>query len=67
MKFIAENEQTKTSLGEWVGNKTLVIASFFFWNASTHHSQKSQRGLLRTILYQILRQCPELIRMAYRD
>jgi hypothetical protein len=67
MKFIAENEQTKTSLEEWVGNKTLVIASFFFWNASTHQSQKSQRGLLRTILYQILRQCPELIRMAYRD
>jgi hypothetical protein len=45
----------------------LVIANFYFWNASTQQSQKSQRGLLRTILYQILRQCPELIQMAYHD
>jgi hypothetical protein len=45
----------------------LIIANFYFWTASTHHSQKSQRGLLRTILYQILRQCPDLIQVAYND
>ncbi|PMD37788.1 hypothetical protein L207DRAFT_514949 [Hyaloscypha variabilis F] len=67
MKFVAEHEQTKSYLVEWSGDKKLVIANFYFWNASTHQSQKSQRGLLRTILYQILRQCPELIQTAYRE
>jgi hypothetical protein len=67
MKFVAEHEQTKSYLVEWAGDKKLVIANFYFWNASTHQSQKSQRGLLRTILYQILRQCPELIQTAYRE
>jgi hypothetical protein len=67
IKFVAEHERTKIYLTEWAGDKKLVIANFYFWNASTQQSQKSQRGLLRTILYQILRQCPELIQMAYRD
>lgn len=67
IKFVAEHEKTRSQLEEWAGGKKLVIANFYFWNASTHQSQKSQRGLLRTILYQILRQCPELIQMAYHD
>jgi uncharacterized protein YfkK (UPF0435 family) len=67
IKFVAEHEQTKRCLEDWAGDKKLVIANFYFWNASTYQSQKSQRGLLRTILYQILRRCPELIQMAYRD
>jgi hypothetical protein len=67
IKFVAEHEQTKRWLEEWAGDKKLVIANFYFWSASTHQSQKSQSGLLRTILYQILRQCPELIQTAYHD
>ncbi|KAI9764415.1 MAG: hypothetical protein M1840_008438 [Geoglossum simile] len=67
IKFVAEHEQTTRYLEEWAGDKKLVTANFYFWSASTHHSQKSQRGLLRSILYQILRQCPELIQMAYHD
>ena len=67
VKFLAEHQQTKNLLTEWAGDKKLVIANFYFWNASTNQSQKSQRGLLRTILYQILRQCPELIQTAYQE
>ena len=67
IKFVAEHEKTRSQLEEWAGGKKLIIANFYFWNASTHQSQKSQRGLLRTLLYQILRQCPELIQMAYHD
>lgn len=67
MKFVAAHETTQRFLKEWAGDKKLVIANFFFWSASKHRSQKSQKGLLRTILYQILRQCPELIQMAYQD
>jgi NACHT domain len=67
MKFLAAHGNTVASLKEWAGVKKLVTASFFFWNASTHRSQKSQQGLLRTILYQILRQCPNLIQEVYND
>ena len=44
-----------------------MTSDFYFWSASTHRSPKSQRGLLRTILYQILRQCPEWIPKAYEE
>jgi hypothetical protein len=67
MKFVAAHDETKRYLTEWAGDKELVTANYFFWNASTHGSQKSQRGLLRTIIYQIFRQCPKLIRLAYDD
>jgi hypothetical protein len=67
LKFVADHEQTDRYLGEWAGSKKLITANFYFWSAATHRSQKSQRGLLRTILYQILRQCPELIQIAYPD
>jgi hypothetical protein len=67
LKFVADHEQTNRYLGEWAGSKKLITANFYFWNAATHRSQKSQPGLLRTILYQILRQCPELIQIAYPD
>jgi ABC-type Fe3+/spermidine/putrescine transport system ATPase subunit len=67
MKFVAAHDETKRYLTEWACDKELVIANYFFWNASTHGSQKSQRGLLRTIIYQIFRQCPKLIHLAYDD
>jgi len=67
MKFIAAHQKTREYLDEWAGDKKLMIAKFYFWSASTHRSQKSQQGLLRAILYQILCQCPELIQVAYRD
>lgn len=67
LKCVASHDKTRAHLEEWAGDKRLVTASFFFWNASTHESQKTQRGLLRTLIYQILRQCPELIQEAYQD
>lgn len=67
LKFVAEHEKTRQHLKAWAGDKKLVTATFYFWNASTRNSQKSQQGLLQTILYQILRQCPELIHVAYHE
>ena len=40
----------------------LVIASHFFWG-NGNQMQKSQEGLLQTLLYDVLRQCPELIEL----
>ncbi|GLB08902.1 hypothetical protein AtubIFM57258_004811 [Aspergillus tubingensis] len=65
MKFLAGHEQTQQHLRTWSGDNKLVLASFYFWSAAKDSLQKSQTGLLRSILYQILRQCPELIRVAF--
>ena len=61
MKFLCEEERTKDALRAWTGpNNQLVIASHFFWAAGTE-KQKSQDGLLQSLLHDILRQCPSLI------
>lgn len=58
--------RTRNELQVWASGKELVFASFFFWNAGTN-MQKSQEGLLRTIMYEILRQHPTLIPMLFPD
>ncbi|KUJ09979.1 uncharacterized protein LY89DRAFT_689860 [Mollisia scopiformis] len=60
MKYICNHETTLKTLRRWAGTKQLFTASFFFWN-SGYPMQKSQIGLLRSLLYQVLRACPALI------
>ncbi|RWA06363.1 hypothetical protein EKO27_g8741 [Xylaria grammica] len=60
MKFICSHTTTKGLLRVWAGSKRLITAKFFFWNAGTA-LQKSREGLLRSLLFEILRKCPELI------
>lgn len=60
MKLLCDDRRTKGALVGWAEDKKLVIASFFFWNAGSM-MEKSHQGLLQSILYQILKQCPELI------
>ncbi|KAI1364801.1 hypothetical protein F5Y08DRAFT_353284 [Xylaria arbuscula] len=60
MKYIAGHEETHRSLEVWAGTKKLVIGSHYFWNAGAK-MQKSQAGLYRSLLYDFLRTCPELI------
>jgi len=64
MKFICEHKDLATNLRRWSKDDQLVIACFFFWNAGRHALQKSQEGLLRSILYQVLRQSPDMISYA---
>ncbi|KAL9613689.1 MAG: hypothetical protein Q9167_001766 [Letrouitia subvulpina] len=61
MKYLTTHPQTASALQSWAGARKVVTASFFFWNAGTE-LQKSQEGLFRSLLYEILRQSPELIR-----
>jgi len=60
MKFLCDDIRTKTALAFWARDKTLAKAGFFFWNAGTE-MQKSQQGLLQSLLFEVLRQCPILI------
>jgi hypothetical protein len=60
MKYISNSPATATILQRWAGKNQLIIASFYFWVTGTE-MQRSQEGLLQSILYEILRQEPDLI------
>jgi predicted transcriptional regulator len=63
MKFLAGHPRTRSLLLPWAGNTPLVIVDFYFWYLGSA-LQKSEEGLLRSMLFQILRRCPELIHIA---
>ena len=60
MKYICDHHKTKERLLQWSHGRQLISSSFFFWGSGTT-LQKSQEGLLRSLLYEILRQCPNMI------
>ncbi|KAK6202112.1 hypothetical protein LQW54_009070 [Pestalotiopsis sp. IQ-011] len=61
MKYLLSDKRTKTALRKWSGGSSeTTMASFFFWNLGTS-MQKTQDGLLRSLLYDILCQNPGLI------
>ena len=62
MKFLSHHRLTSEILTHWSGTKKLIIGSFYFWYAGTEF-QKSQEGLLRSLLCEIFRQCPELMQI----
>lgn len=68
MKFLSQEEKTREELQAWARSdgKQLILARFFFWN-SGDKLQKSLEGLYRAILWDILRQFPDLIPYAFPD
>jgi len=60
MKYINNSPTTMNLLRTWSEARQLITASFYFWNTGTE-MQKSQEGLLQSILYEILRHEPNLI------
>jgi hypothetical protein len=60
MKHILDDAKTYEYLAAWGQGTPVCIASFFFWSSGTDE-QKSQAGLFRALLYQVLEQHPELI------
>ncbi|KAK1753868.1 P-loop containing nucleoside triphosphate hydrolase [Echria macrotheca] len=63
MKFICTNDQVGAHLARWAGQLPLFVCSAFLWNPGTTE-QKTQSGLLRTILYQLLEKQPDLWKVA---
>ena len=53
MKYIFNDNRTSQLLSQWSGQLPVLVASFFFWNSGTPE-QRSQAGLLRSILFQII-------------
>ena len=60
MKFLCSTGNTRHHLEKWAQGERLIIGKFFFWNAGTD-LQKSHQGLLRSLIFEILRKCTGLI------
>jgi len=60
MKYVIEDERTTNYLRTWAGNYQLVLPKFFFWKPGLP-DQKSVNGFLRSIIYHILVEVPELL------
>lgn len=60
IKYLYKDTSTRKLLTSWARDLPLITAEFYFWNSGTNE-QKSQEGLLRTLLYQVLWSRPEII------
>jgi hypothetical protein len=59
MRFISENPETQSHLEFWSQNAEIQVLPFYFWNSGSE-LQRSQSGLLRSVLFDILHYRPEL-------
>ncbi|KAI0893057.1 hypothetical protein F4806DRAFT_505264 [Annulohypoxylon nitens] len=64
MKYLQSDPRTVGRLKEWAGTAQLIVPSFYFWYAGTP-LQKSQTGLLRSLLLDILSLRPEMITLLF--
>ncbi|KAL9003947.1 MAG: hypothetical protein Q9188_003218 [Gyalolechia gomerana] len=66
IKFLSHSPKVRQALSSWAGSEEIVITSHFFWNAGIE-MQKTKGGLFQTLLFEIFRQYPSLIREAAAD
>lgn len=59
MKYVCGDSRLITHLQNWSGQKPFITVWYFSWNAGDG-LQKSQEGMLRSLLYQIIQQRPQL-------
>lgn len=64
MRYIFDHGHTRHFLRTWARGFDLELSGFFFWNGVTLE-QRSQAGLLRSLLYQLLYKRPDLVREVY--
>jgi hypothetical protein len=66
MRFIWNNPSTLMYLKNWSGGSKTVVAAFFFWNRGIQE-QRSQIGLLRSLLYVALKARKVIIADVFPD
>ena len=66
MKYLQSDSRTQKALSLWAEDSMLLIGTFYFWYAGTL-LQKSQNGLLRSLLFQLLSFRPELIPIIFPE
>lgn len=66
MRYIFESAEMRKQLQVWAGKHHLETHGFFFWNGGSLE-QRSQCGLLRSLLHQALYKRPNLVRNIFPD
>lgn len=66
MKLLLKHPETQKALRRWAGAKQLIFAHFFFWR-SGDELQRSLEGFYRSILFEVLKQCPDLIQEIFPE
>ena len=66
MKYIYNDNRTSQLLSQWSGSMPVLVATFFFWNSGTRE-QRSQTGLLRSLLFQVLHHRPALMPLIFPE
>lgn len=67
MKFLCSHKRTREELRIWAGEgRKPVFARFYFWKSSKENMQMSLPGLHRSILFETLKHCPDLIPALFR-
>lgn len=59
MKYIFASQDAHNLLRIWAKSQKLVTADFYFWSVGSK-LQKSQDGLIRSLLFEILVKCPDM-------
>ncbi|KID88416.1 NACHT nucleoside triphosphatase [Metarhizium guizhouense ARSEF 977] len=66
MRFLFEHDLTSEYLETWANGQHVCMAGFFFWTSGSR-DQRSQTGLLRSLLHQLLSSNRELIPDAFPE
>ncbi|OQE28497.1 hypothetical protein PENSTE_c003G00257 [Penicillium steckii] len=66
MKYILESPVLRRTLTASDSSCQWAIAGFFFWSGGSQN-QRSQAGLLRTIIYQLLKECKDLVNIVFLE
>ncbi|TQW00576.1 P-loop containing nucleoside triphosphate hydrolase [Cordyceps javanica] len=66
MRYLYENKTTQQELELWAGGQPCEVYSFFFWNSGAE-DQKTQLGLLRSLLFDMLQRHRNLMRQVMPD
>jgi hypothetical protein len=67
MKYLSTSQRTVDLSRAWTDGHQVSVASFFFWNSTKERLQKSETGLLRALLYQLLAKWPGWLRVLFPD
>jgi hypothetical protein len=64
MREIVRNPKTRENIDLWSAGEQTKTVSFFFWNSGTT-LQRSQIGLFRSLLYEALKDQPDLVAIIF--
>ena len=64
MRFIFNTKKTFEELRKWAGKRLLVTAGYYFWTSGSVE-QRSQAGLLRYLLFQLLQEHRYLVPVTF--